>query len=62
MMQPRKVKTAAEARKIVAERRLDYVKVGVFDMDGVLRGKYMAKQKFFSALDKGFGFCDVVLG
>jgi glutamine synthetase len=62
MMHPRKVKTAAEARRIVAERKLDYVKVGVFDMDGVLRGKYMAKQKFFSALDKGFGFCDVVLG
>ncbi len=61
-MQPRQVKTAAEARQIVAERKLDYVKVGVFDMDGILRGKYMAKEKFLSALDKGFGFCDVVLG
>jgi glutamine synthetase len=27
-----------------------------------MRGKYMAKTKFFSALEKGFGFCDVVLG
>ncbi len=61
-MDPRKVKTAAEARKIVTERKLDYVKVGVFDIDGVLRGKYMSKDKFFSALDGGFGFCGVVLG
>lgn len=37
-------------------------KVGVFDIDGVLRGKYMAADKFASALEKGFGFCDVVLG
>ncbi len=61
-MDPRKVKTAADARKIVNERKLDYVKVGVFDIDGVMRGKYMSKSKFFSALGGGFGFCDVVLG
>ena len=28
----------------------------------MLRGKYVSREKFFSALDKGFGFCDVVLG
>ena len=38
------------------------MKVGVFDLDGVLRGKYISKTKFLSALQKGFGFCDVVLG
>ena len=37
-------------------------KVGVFDIDGVFRGKYMDRDKFESALRKGFGFCDVVLG
>ena len=61
-MTPKDVKTAADARKIVEERGLDHVKVGVFDVDGVLRGKYMGRQKFLSALDGGFGFCDVVLG
>lgn len=61
-MTPENVKTAADARKIVEERKLDHVKVGVFDNDGVMRGKYMGRDKFFSALDKGFGFCDVVLG
>src|SRR2546427_532241 len=61
-MQPSDVKTAADARKIVEARKLDHVKLGVFDVDGVLRGKYLHRDKFFSALEGGFGFCDVVLG
>ncbi len=27
-----------------------------------MRGKYMSRDKFISALESGFGFCDVVLG
>jgi glutamine synthetase len=61
-MNPRDVKNAADAKKIVEERGLEHVKVAVTDADGILRGKYMGKTKFFSALEKGFGFCDVVLG
>ena len=41
---------------------IDYVKVGVFDVDGILRGKYLKREKFVSALKGGFAFCDVVLG
>ncbi len=61
-MDPRKVKSIADARAIVEKRGLNYVKVGVFDIDGIMRGKYMSKEKFFSSLEKGFGFCDVVVG
>lgn len=61
-MDPRQVRTAADARAIVEQRGLSHVKVGVFDADGILRGKYMGREKFLSALEKGFGFCDVVLG
>ena len=61
-MLPENVKTAADALKIVEERKISHIKVGLFDMDGVLRGKYMSKAKFTSALEGGFGFCDVVLG
>jgi glutamine synthetase len=61
-MKPSDVKTVADAKKIVDERKLTHVKVGVFDADGIMRGKYMSRDKFFGALDKGFGFCDVVLG
>jgi glutamine synthetase len=61
-MDPRHVRTAADARAIVEHRGLDHVKIGVFDVDGIMRGKYMARDKFFAALESGFGFCDVVLG
>jgi glutamine synthetase len=61
-MEPRKVRTAADARAIVSERGLTHVKVGAFDIDGILRGKYMSRAKFESSLEGGFGFCDVVLG
>jgi glutamine synthetase len=56
------IRTADDARAAITQRGLENVKVGLFDLDGVLRGKYMAREKFFSALDSGFGFCDVVLG
>ena len=61
-MHPADVTNAADAQKIVEERGLDHVKVGLFDMDGILRGKYMSRDKFLSSLEGGFGFCDVVLG
>jgi len=38
------------------------VKVGGFDVDGVLRGKYVSPEKFWSAAEGGFGFCDVIFG
>ena len=38
------------------------VKVAVSDIDGVLRGKYLHRDKFLSAVEGGFGFCDVVFG
>jgi glutamine synthetase len=62
MLEPRQVKTIADAKAIVEQRQLSHVKVGVFDIDGIMRGKYMSRAKFLSALESGYGFCDVVLG
>ena len=42
MFKPRDVKTLGDARRIVEERGLSHVKVGLFDNDGVMRGKYMS--------------------
>jgi glutamine synthetase len=53
---------ADELRKAFDERGIRKVKVGGFDVDGLLRGKYISLEKFWSAVDKGFGFCDVVFG
>ncbi|KAG0074578.1 hypothetical protein BGZ92_003315, partial [Podila epicladia] len=38
------------------------VKVAGVDLDGILRGKVMAKSKFLSILESGFGFCSVIFG
>lgn len=62
MMEPRQVTSAADAKAIVEQRGLSHVKVGVFDVDGIMRGKYMSRAKFISSLESGYGFCDVVLG
>src|ERR1700693_5888751 len=56
------VEHAYELRKFLDERGVEHVKLGVFDGDGILRGKYLARDKFLSALDKCLGFCDVILG
>jgi glutamine synthetase len=48
--------------EILRKSTIGKVKVAVSDIDGILRGKYLHRDKFFSAVDGGFGFCDVVLG
>ena len=52
-MRPLEVKSAEDARQIVEERNLDYVKIGFVNIDGIIRGKYISRVKFFSALEHG---------
>ena len=56
----------ASAKDVLAELRrspTQKVKVAVTDIDGVMRGKYLHKDKFLSAAEGGgFGFCNVVFG
>jgi len=54
--------TAEQALAAVRSNPDRRVKVAVSDIDGILRGKYIHKDKFASALEGGFGFCDVVYG
>ena len=56
------MKQHIEIRNFLIERGIEHVKIGVFDTDGVLRGKYLSRDKFLAALDKNLGFCDVILG
>lgn len=59
--QARKVDLAA-VREAFERRGIKRVKVGGFDVDGVLRGKYISLDKFWSVIDGGLGFCDVIFG
>ena len=51
-----------ELEEWIDREGIRFFKIGVFDIDGVLRGKYVDRAKLRSAVDQGFGFCDVVLG
>lgn len=43
-------------------RGVSRVKLGLTDLDGVIRGKYVSLEKFEGLLSSGGGFCDCVLG
>ncbi|MFT3927610.1 MAG: glutamine synthetase family protein [Myxococcales bacterium] len=51
-----------QLRERFAAHDVRRVKVGGFDIDGVLRGKYLSLDKFWSIAESGFGFCDVIFG
>ncbi|MDX8340874.1 glutamine synthetase family protein [Draconibacterium sp. IB214405] len=51
-----------EILAIIKAGNFNKIKFAVADIDGVLRGKYIHKDKFFNAVDNGLGFCDVIFG
>jgi glutamine synthetase len=51
-----------ELLKDLEDKGITKAKVGGFDIDGVLRGKYVSIDKLRSSLAHGFGFCDVIFG
>jgi glutamine synthetase len=53
---------AKQLKEAFAEHGIRRVKVGGFDVDGILRGKYLALEKFWGALAEPIGFCDVIFG
>lgn len=61
-MEANQVTDIESAKKLITENDYQYIKLAVADIDGVLRGKYVNRNKFFSALDDGLGFCDVIFG
>jgi len=44
------------------KHKVEKVKLGGFDIDGILRGKCISLDKFMSAAESGLGFCDVIFG
>ena len=56
------VTNVADLDRWIEREGIRRFKIGVFDVDGIMRGKYVDREKLRSAVDKGFGFCDVVLG
>ncbi|HTT61386.1 MAG TPA: glutamine synthetase family protein [Bryobacteraceae bacterium] len=49
-------------RRRFEENHIRRVKLGAFDIDATLRGKYISLDKFWPAAESGLGFCDVIFG
>jgi glutamine synthetase len=53
---------AKQLKEAFEKHDIRRVKVGGYDLDGILRGKYVALDKFWGALEEPIGFCDVIFG
>src|SRR5437773_10229924 len=52
----------ATIKRLVDEGKIEYVKIGTPDIEGVYRGKRVATKYFLTSLEEGFGQCDVLFG
>jgi glutamine synthetase len=51
-----------QIKQALNKHKINKIKLGGFDTDGILRGKYVSREKFLSAAENGLGFCDVIFG
>ena len=61
-MKENKVELLEQKKKEYESKGVTKVKLGLTDIDGVVRGKYIGLDKFFSLLEVQGGFCDCVFG
>jgi len=52
----------ATIKQLIDEGKVEFVKIGVPDIEGVYRGKRVAAKHFLNSLEEGFGQCDVLFG
>jgi glutamine synthetase len=53
---------AKQLKEAFEKHGIRRVKVGGYDIDGILRGKFLSLAKFWGALKDPIGFCDVIFG
>lgn len=49
-------------KRLIDEGKIEYIKIGAPDIEGVYRGKRVASRFFLDSLDDGFAQCDVLFG
>jgi glutamine synthetase len=54
--------TLQQIKQTLDKHKINKIKIGGFDVDGILRGKYISREKFMSSAELGLGFCDVIFG
>jgi glutamine synthetase len=56
------VTTISDVRAQFERAGIHRVRLGAFDIDTTLRGKYISLDKFWAAAESQLGFCDVIFG
>lgn len=51
-----------DAAQYIVEHNIKFIKIGIFDLNGILRGKVLSQSKFLKCLENGISFCDVIIG
>jgi glutamine synthetase len=49
-------------KDLLAQHSINKIKIGGFDLDGVLRSKYIHREKFDASIESGLEFCEVIFG
>lgn len=52
----------ADIKRDIDEGKIEFVKIGAPDIEGVYRGKRVSAQHFLNSFDDGFAQCDVLYG
>ena len=52
----------ADIKRDIDEGKIEFVKIGAADIEGVYRGKRVSAQHFLNSFDDGFAQCDVLYG
>ncbi len=52
----------ADIKQLIESGKVEYVKIGASDIEGVFRGKRVAAKHFLNSLEDGFAQCDVIFG
>jgi len=52
----------ADVKQLIDSGKVEYVKIGSPDIEGVYRGKRIAAQHFLNSIEEGFAQCDVLFG
>ena len=48
----------AEVKQLIESGKVEYVKIGSPDIEGVYRGKRVAAKHFLNSIEDGFAQCD----
>lgn len=56
------MRTLSDVKEFIVNQKINDLKIGFTDIDGVIRGKYISSEKFINSMEHGINFCNVIMG